>query len=136
LLTYAETIQDEGEKFKELSVELKSYDTIYMLDAVLSESGKKIHIDHFFSSMPGSAFLGLEVKEAENKLKKIEEGPPEFAILLTSGIADDAYKVIQNPVDKALSIILSYLEGQAEKEREIFRNEASLPALSYDTEFS
>src|SRR5699024_1150811 len=50
--------------------------------------------------------------------------------------AENSYKVIQNPVEKALSIILSYLEGQAEKEREIFRKEASLSSLSFNVELS
>lgn len=132
LLTYAQGI-NKGEKFKELSIELGEHD-IHLLDATLDKSKKKIHIDHFYSSWSGNAFLGLEVKEAEAALEKLDNTP--IVAQLTLDIAERIYRVIQNPVDKALSIMLSYLEGEAEKEREIFRKEASLPTLSFELELS
>ena len=135
LLTYAQKIDKKNSgEFKELSIELGGND-IHQLDAVLDKSEKKIHIDHFYSSWSGNAFLDFERREVEAGLKKFEDNTSIVA-QLTLDVADRIYRVIQTPIDKALSIILSYLEGEAEKERKFFRKDASLPTISFRFELS
>jgi len=119
LLTYAQKIDKKNSgEFKELSIEL-GRNGLHQLDAVLDKSEKKIQIDHFYSGMSGHAFLDSEMKEAEAKLEKLED-KTSIVAQLTLDFANRIYRIIQNPIEKALSIILSYLEGEAEKERTIF----------------
>src|SRR5699024_2752527 len=92
-------------------------------------------IYHFYSSWSGNAFLDFERREVEAGLKKFEDNT-SIVEQLTLDVADRIYRVIQNPIDKALSIILSYLEGEAEKERKFFRKDASLPTISFRFELS
>lgn len=135
LLTYVQEIDKKNSgEFKELSIDL-GRNGLHQLDAVLDKSKKKIHIDHFYSSLSGSAFLESEIRESEEKLNKHEDDTSIVA-QLTLDLANRIYRVIQNPIDKALSVILSYLEGEAEKERIIFRNNASLPIMSFTFELS
>ena len=135
LLTYAEEIEKSKDgKITELSVKLTE-DEVHQLDAILDRSGKEIHIDHFYSNYAGTAFLDLENRKKESELKKSDD-LTSIVSVLTLDIAERTYQVIQNPVEKALSVILSYFEREAEKEHEIFRKEASLPSMSYDLELS
>ena len=135
LLIYAQEIDKKNSgEFKELSIEL-GRNGLHQLDAVLDKSEKKIQIDHFYSGMSGHAFLDSEMKEAEAKLEKLED-KTSIVAQLTLDFANRIYRIIQNPIEKALSIILSYLEGEAEKERTIFRKNASLPTMSFTFELS
>lgn len=136
LLTYAQGIEKKkDEKFKELSIiDLREHD-IYRLDAVLDKSGKKIHIDHLYTSWSGYAILDFDSREMEAGMEKLEDNT-SIVVQLILEVAERIYQVIQNPVNKALSIMLSYLEGEAEKERDIFKREAVLPTLSFEFELS
>lgn len=135
LLTYAKEIEiSKDGKFKTLSITLDD-NRFHQLDGMLDKSKKQVHIEHFHSFSASLEFLELELEKLEAKREVMEQ--PSFKVKqFLKDFADRLYRVIQSPVDKAFSVMLSYLEGEAEKDHQIFRSETSYPGGYFDFEFS